>query len=76
MITLILQELLSLGMCSEIENRLKNKFENENCVTQRLRLFSNTQTPRQLRFQYKTGKWMKPKQYYFEIFIFEQRSYE
>lgn len=36
MITLILQELLSLGMCSEIENRLKNKFENENCVTQRL----------------------------------------
>lgn len=55
-ITLILQELLSLGMCSEIENRLKNKFENENCVTQRLRLFSNTQTPRQLRFQYKTSK--------------------
>ena len=56
MITLILQELLSLGMCSEIENRLKNKFENENCVTQRQRLYSNTQTPRQLRFQYKTSK--------------------
>ena len=31
MITLILQELLSLGMCSEIENRLKNTFENEKC---------------------------------------------